>query len=770
MSRVTQPRHRLLGLVLVVGGLLLSAAVDAQQGGLSLPGAAPAPSDTDATATDDAVDARLSSLIETIEDPQKRDELLANLRALLAAHGEPTTPAAATAEDAAATLMEIIAERTNAIGEGAATFVDRLPLFVAWAKLQSLDPNQRRLWIDAGRDVAAVLGMGFAAFFVLSLALRPVRRRLAAGTAGGPLHRAGRVAVLLVVDLVPVLGLAVAAIASLGLVSPANMTRLVVLPLLQAAVIVRASVAVLRRLFAPKSPGLRPLPIPDAWASWGQRWAHRLTATALYSFFVLEAAQHLGLPPVLHAFLLHVLFLIVVAMAIVVIFQCRRPVAEAIASLAAEGRSAALRWLPWHGLAGIWHVAAMTYLLFVYVVWAAGIAGGFRTVLKGTLGSLLIALAAWLLLHWCSQVMRGDWHEPSEALGSGLERRLGRYLPALGVLVRVLVLVAAGVALLELWGLGSLRWLISDAGQILIGHTLTVTIVVIVTLVLWEVISALIERSVSEQDAEGNLRLGSRTRTLLNITRNFILVFLSLIALFLILSELGLNIAPLLAGAGVIGVAIGFGSQKLVQDIITGMFMLFGDTIRVGDVVEVSGRTGVVEAVTMRTVVLRDYGGNVHTIPYSGIDMVTNLTKDFSYAVFDIGVAYRESVDEVMRVMRDVGAEMQGDPYFRRLLLAPLEVAGVDKLADSAVIIRARFKTRPLRQWEVSREFNRRVKNRFDELGIEIPFPHQTVYFGVDKEGQAPPASLTIRPAEPGTGAAPASGGPKLDVARSGGG
>jgi moderate conductance mechanosensitive channel len=166
-------------------------------------------------------------------------------------------------------------------------------------------------------------------------------------------------------------------------------------------------------------------------------------------------------------------------------------------------------------------------------------------------------------------------------------------------------------------------------------------------------------------------------------------------------------------------------------------------------VVDAGGRSGVVEAVTMRTVVLRDYGGNVHTIPYSAIDTVTNLTREFSYAVFDIGVGYRENVDEVMQVLHDLGAEMCQDPYFRRLILEPLEVAGVDRFADSAGVIKARFKTRPLRQWDVAREFNRRIKNRFDELQIEIPFPHQTLYFGADKQGRAPPAHVEVHYAEP---------------------
>ena len=211
-----------------------------------------------------------------------------------------------------------------------------------------------------------------------------------------------------------------------------------------------------------------------------------------------------------------------------------------------------------------------------------------------------------------------------------------------------------------------------------------------------------------------------------------------MIALFLILSELGLNIAPLLAGAGVVGLAIGFGSQKLVQDIITGMFVLFGDTMRIGDVVGVASRVGVVEEMTMRTVVLREYSGSVHTIPYSAIDTVTNFTKDFSYAVFEVAIAYRERVEQVMELLHELGREMNREPHFRRLMLEPIEVDGIDRFTDSAVIIKARVKTRPLKQWEVAREFNRRMKNRFDELGIEIAFPHRTLYLGVDRDGKAP--------------------------------
>ena len=530
-----------------------------------------------------------------------------------------------------------------------------------------------------------------------------------------------------------------------------------------------AAVALIRRVFSPDTPELRALAISDDAARYGARWCGRVMRTSIYGYVLLHAAVRLGLHPEIHELMLHVLFFAVAAMAALIIIAVRHPVRAAIESLAEERRSPLLHWLPWQAIARVWHVLALAYLVFVCLVWTLGIPGGFRALIIKTLASAAIALGAALV---SSAMGRLPHHEaaaldPARTDAPLIERRLLRYRYWLAVAGRGLVVLLAGLALLELWGVGILDSLSSRDGQTVLGHLVTVALVAIFTLALWEAISLAIERSVTRRDTAGNLRLGGRTRTLLNIARHFLLVFLGSIALFLVLAELGVNIAPLLAGAGVIGLAIGFGSQKLVQDIITGMFVLFGDTMRVGDVVQVAGRAGVVEAVTMRTVVLRDERGQVHTIPYSAIDTVTNLTKGFSYAVFDIGIAYRENVDDVMQVLRELGAEMRQDPYFRHLIMEPLEVAGLDRFADSAVVIKARFKTRPLRQWEVTREFNRRIKNRFDQLGIEIPFPHQRVYFGADKQGQAPAAHVEVRYAdatagEQGAGSEPAQPKPHL--------
>lgn len=236
-----------------------------------------------------------------------------------------------------------------------------------------------------------------------------------------------------------------------------------------------------------------------------------------------------------------------------------------------------------------------------------------------------------------------------------------------------------------------------------------------------------------------------RAETLGAVLRYVINITLLAVALMICLKEAGIDIGPVLAAAGVAGLAVGFGAQSLVQDVISGFFILLEDQIRVGDVVDLGGKSGLVEKVSLRTVVLRDLAGNVHFVRNGQIGTVTNMTKEFSCYVFDIGVAYREDVDEVVEVIKQVDTELRADPAFIERILEPIEIMGLDKFADSAVVIRARTKTKPIEQWNVGREFNRRLKKRFDELGIEIPFPHLTLYMGADKKGNSPAANIVIK-------------------------
>jgi moderate conductance mechanosensitive channel len=241
-----------------------------------------------------------------------------------------------------------------------------------------------------------------------------------------------------------------------------------------------------------------------------------------------------------------------------------------------------------------------------------------------------------------------------------------------------------------------------------------------------------------------------RAETLSQVISNAAIITILLITGMLILGEVGISIAPILAAAGVVGVAVGFGAQSLIKDYFTGFFLLIEDQIRHGEVVEIAGKKGKVEEVTLRHVRLRDFEGSVHFIPNSAITTVTNKSRDFSYSVIDLSIAYRENVDEVYEVMRRTGADMRSAPGFKDQILEDLEIAGIDNLADSAVIIRCRFKVHPLEQWDVRREFLYRIKTAFDAAGIEIPYPHLTLYAGQAKQGDTPAFKVQAQPMDIG--------------------
>ncbi len=214
------------------------------------------------------------------------------------------------------------------------------------------------------------------------------------------------------------------------------------------------------------------------------------------------------------------------------------------------------------------------------------------------------------------------------------------------------------------------------------------------------------------------------------IIRNAARVIIWGVAVLMVLKEAGIEIGPILAGVGIAGLAVGFGAQTLVKDLIAGIFVLGENHYNVGDVIRVAGVAGLVEKITLRATTLRDLHGQVHIIPNGTIDVVTNMTKKWSRAVLDIGVAYKEDVDAVIEILKEVGAELENDKELGRFINFPLEVLGVDDLADSAVVIRVMFTTQPGKQWTIARDFRRRIKKAFDEKGVEIPFPHTTVYLG----------------------------------------
>lgn len=221
-----------------------------------------------------------------------------------------------------------------------------------------------------------------------------------------------------------------------------------------------------------------------------------------------------------------------------------------------------------------------------------------------------------------------------------------------------------------------------------------------------------------------------RVTTLVGILRTIGYFAIWAIVLISCLDQVGVNVAPILAGAGIVGLAVGFGAQNLVRDVIAGFFMILENQVRVGDVAIINGTGGLVETITFRTIVLRDLAGVVHVIPNGAISSLSNMTKGWSAYVIDVGVAYKEDTDRVVKVMREVAEALSKEAEYKEKIIEPIEIFGVDNFGESEVTIKARIKTEPIQQWTVGREYRRRLKKAFDAEGIEIPFPHRSLYMG----------------------------------------
>jgi small conductance mechanosensitive channel len=702
----------------------------------------------------EATPAEIEAVISTLETPAQREELIRTLRIL--AQSQPNSASENQVKSAATQLLRSISAKVGSITDSVMQFagiINEIPTITRWLKEQIANQESRQVWSEVAINLALTLGLGYLAFYLLRLSLLRTLRSANANESSGFLIRTLRLFGILIVNLLPVVAFAIAAYLTIGIISPREKTRLVALAWINCFIISHTIIALLDFVFAPQAPNLRLSGLADENANYLMIWGKRLTLTTLYGYFSLQAALLLGLPAVSYEVLLRLLGLHITALIIIMILQNREAVSLYILQLTLKEQgsetvenstSKGLR----RRLANSWHILALFYVVLLYGVWALRIPGGFLFLLRATVLTVLSLLVIKAVLMALRTLFTKGFRISEELVNRfpGLEKRANKYISSLHTTFRGVTYFLGTMTILQAWGLNTFGWISSEPGKILGGTIISVFSILLITFLIWEITNTLIENSISKKVADGtDHEVSARTRTLLTVARKALAIVLTVISSLMVLSELGVNIAPLLAGAGVLGLAVGFGSQKLVQDVITGVFILIEDQIAVGDVVDLGGMAGVVEAVSIRTVRLRDVSGTVHTIPFSAISTVSNKTKDYSFAVLDVGIAYRESVDDVMQVLKDLGDELLLDPEYGEKILEPLEILGVDAFADSAVMIKARIKTVPTKQWWIGREFNRRMKNRFDELDIEIPFPHQTIYFGIDKKGQAPSARLALQ-------------------------
>jgi len=272
-------------------------------------------------------------------------------------------------------------------------------------------------------------------------------------------------------------------------------------------------------------------------------------------------------------------------------------------------------------------------------------------------------------------------------------------------------------------------WIISDFPGLLFILLLLFIALRVVRFTIKRIRKGMISR-VDKKEETDALEVEKRIRTLTSLIQGALLFAIWLVFLMLALQKVGIEIGPILAAAGIVGLAVGFGAQELVRDFISGFFMILENQVRRGDVAVINGTGGLVERIDLRTITLRDFSGTVHVFQNGKISTLSNMTKEWSAMVFDIGVAYKENLDRVMEIMKEVGDQLREDEAFAPHILEPIEIFGVDEFGDSAIVIKARLKTKPIQQWTVGREYRGRLKKAFDANRIEIPFPHRTVYWG----------------------------------------
>ena len=676
----------------------------------------------------------LQQLVDTLQNDQERAKLVSQLQALIAAQrGEQKQEA----ETPAVWLNQFSAEIDAISGEivaAAAVLLDA-PSLIGWIDQEMSDAHTRARWLGISLKLGIVFGVAALGEWLLRLLLRRPQERLAARSTDVAWAQALQLLFVLILETLPVFAFAGIAYFVLPLVQPRFTSSHVAEVIIQASLTARLFLAIAKvALLCPATTMIYTL--GDETRNYLYIWARRFTNWAVYGTALASATWWMGIPGAIYALLLRGTMLVLGVLGVVFVLQNRAAVAEWLrgkkdSADAAHGGSHA-----WHvlrqRLADSWHVIAILYIVTTFGSYVLRIEGGFAYVFRATALSLMVLLAAGIIVRAVKRLSQRGFAvgDDLKRRFPGLEARANRYLPVLTAVASVVVYLFALLSLLQAWGFDTFAWFDTPAGRKITGALLSIATVLVTALIIWELFGSAIERYLNGTGANGQrMARSARARTLLPLLRTTVLILLVTIVGLIILSEIGVNIAPLLAGAGVAGIAIGFGSQALVKDVITGIFILLEDTLAVGEVVDVGkDHRGIVEAISIRAIKLRDLSGTLHTVPFSEVSTVRNLTRDYSYFVADVGVQYDEDPDRVIAVLQQVGDELRKDQDWSASIVESLEIFGVDRFTDTAMVIRARLKTVPLRQWAVGREFNRRMKKAFDAAGIEMPAGNQTRY------------------------------------------
>jgi moderate conductance mechanosensitive channel len=714
--------------------------------------------------------------LEVLKDPQKRAQMTSTLETIAKTLPQDT-PEPAPAPTAAAS-PEPVSEPSgplvpNSLGAavlvGASTFlshvsgrvvgtlgaVSSVPLLWSWVKVTATGPWARGVLLDAAWRLALVLLAGLAIEWAIRFAVRrPILALIRQAPNGGPppeedgearaehgemepphhrriaalvlLRRVPLVLGRLVLEVLPVLGfLLVGHLVAGSALGGDILTRLVLLAVIDAYALCAAILCIARMMFSPGEPRMRLLHISDATAAYAMRWTRRIAVVSVFGYGMAEVGLLLGLSDAAHEALLKAVGLVDHIFLGIIVVQQRTVVRQAIrAPVGASGPIAGLR----NWLARLWHWFALLLLATLWLAWAVEIPHGYALMLRYFVSIVVVLAVARLVQIVAHGALDRMLSVKPEMVSRypGIETRLVLYHRVLLGVARALIFLAAAIALLQLWGLGALDWLTAtELGRRLLSSLVTLSVTVLLALAVWEAVNAGIERHLAKLTREAQVARSARLRTLLPLLRTMLSVTILIVAGMMVLSEIGVNIGPLLAGAGIIGVAIGFGSQKLVQDLINGIFLLLENAMQVGDQVTVFGLSGTVENLSVRTIRLRAGDGSVHIIPFSSVTSVTNVNRGIGNASVNVCVAFHEDTDRVCEALKETAGGMRKESDFSAKMLSDLQLWGVDKVDGGGVTIAGQVVCTDSGRWSVQREFNRRMKKRFEELGIEIYNPVQ---------------------------------------------
>lgn len=523
--------------------------------------------------------------------------------------------------------------------------------------------------------------------------------------------------------------------------------RQIVNILVGAYVGMRAATAVLRLVVAPAGCGIPILRVRADIADTLYQGLRRMIVTAAVGVALAGIVHGLGGAGEGRLVTLKFVSLVVHLQAVFLIFRLRPHVAALIAGSPGPDNalSTARKWL-----AETWATFATILVMGTWVVWALGVEDGFPRLLHFigvTVGITLAArMLAILILGLLGRLFHGN--VAAGRSPSGAAEGADRYFPLVQRVVVIFISLCTVVALLQAWGIDVTGWLMErPIGRRLFSAVLTIAVAVIVGIAVWEVANSTVERRLKIWKEQGETVRAARLRTLLPILRSCLFIVLILIVGLTALNEIGINTTPLLASASIVGVALGFGSQKLVQDFITGIFLLMENAMQVGDWVTVAGVSGVVEDLSIRTVRLRAGDGSLHIVPFSSVSTVNNTNRGLGNAVMRVSVAYGTDIDTVTSELREIGQNLRSDPNFAANIIGDLEIWGVDAVDGSSVTLAGQMRCTDKGRWGVQRELNRRILERFRQINVVIADPRATVLLSRDAP---PPAVSAVQHLTPG--------------------